>query len=82
MTFGSFVFEGVRGVQVDDLGAGSITVEAGPRTDAVEGSINVTNDHEIDDIVFRRDADQLRISVPSPFRQRSGAGAARRPRRV
>ena len=69
MTFRTFVFEGVRGVQVDDLGAGSITVEAGPRTDAVEGSINVTNDHEIDDIVFRRDADQLRISVPSPFRQ-------------
>lgn len=67
MTFKTFVFEDVQGVQVDNFGAGSITVEAGPRNDAVEGSLNVADDHDLDDIVVRRDADQLRIAVPSPW---------------
>lgn len=66
MTFKTFLYEGVEGVQVE-FGAGSITVEAGPRADAVEGSLNVSGDEEIDNIVVRRDADQLKISVPQPW---------------
>ncbi len=54
---------------MDNFGAGSITIEPGPQPDAVEGSVNVADDHDIDDIMVRRDADQLRISVPAPFRQ-------------
>jgi hypothetical protein len=64
MTFRTFVHEGVRGVQLDGFGAGSITVEPGPRDDAVEGSLNVADDEAIDDIAIRQDLDQLRISMP------------------
>jgi hypothetical protein len=59
----NFVHEGVREVLID-VGAGSITVEAGARHDTVEGSVNVTGDAGLDDISIRQDSDELRIWVP------------------
>ena len=59
----NFVYEGVREVLID-VGAGSITVEAGARPDTIEGSVNVTGDAGLDDISIRQDSEQLRIWVP------------------
>lgn len=64
MTFKNFVYEGVRGVQVENIGAGTITVEPGPRPDMVEGSVNVADTAYLDGVVIRQEADQLRITVP------------------
>lgn len=64
MSFKNFVYEGVRGVQLENVGVGTITVEPGPRSDIVEGSVNVSDAGYLDDVVVRQEADQLRIIVP------------------
>lgn len=64
MTFKNLLHEGVRGVHLENVGAGTITVEPGPRSDVVEGSVNVVDADQLDEIVVRQEADQLRIIVP------------------
>jgi pantoate kinase len=63
MSFKNFVYEGVRAVQLENVGSGTITVEPGPRADLVEGSVNVAEGGHLDDVVVRQEADQLRIIV-------------------
>ena len=67
MTFRNFVHEGVRDVLIENFGAGSITVEAGPQPDTVEGSVNVAGEDGLDDISIRQDSDRLRVWVPPPL---------------
>lgn len=61
MTFRDFSYDGLLGVQVD-VGAGSVSVEAGPFPNTIEGSVNAGAD--VDDVLFRLEADQLHISAP------------------
>ena len=64
MTFKNFVYEGVQSVQLENIGSGSITVEPGLQPGVVEGSVNVTGADELNGVVVRQEADQLRIIVP------------------
>ena len=64
MTFTNFVHEGVQSIHVDNFGSGSISVEPGPRPDAVEGSLNMSSDRGLEEVAIRCEADQLRISMP------------------
>jgi len=63
MSARSFVFEGVRQVNVANFGDGSIVIEPGPQGGAVEGTIN-TDESLLDQIAVRQDHDQLRVDVP------------------
>jgi DUF4097 and DUF4098 domain-containing protein YvlB len=60
----SFVYEGVRRVNLVNFGEGSIVVEAGPNEQAVEGTISAPED-VLDAIEVRQDHDQLRIEPPT-----------------
>jgi hypothetical protein len=64
VTFSNFIFEDVHGVQIDNFGHGSITIEPGPAADKVEGTLNVGDDQLLDDVSIRQEADQLRIVFP------------------
>ncbi|GAA3637483.1 DUF4097 family beta strand repeat-containing protein [Microlunatus ginsengisoli] len=63
MSAHSFVFEGVRRINLVNFGDGSIVVEAGPNEQAVEGTISAAED-VIDAVEIRQDNDQLRIEAP------------------
>jgi DUF4097 and DUF4098 domain-containing protein YvlB len=61
----SFVFEGVRQINVSNFGDGSIVVGQGPQDDAVEGTINTADPSLLDQVTVRQDHDQLRVDVPA-----------------
>lgn len=63
MSAHSFVYEGIRRVNLVNFGDGSIVVEAGPNEQAVEGTISAAED-VIDAVEIRQDNDQLRIEAP------------------
>ena len=60
-------YEGVKHVVVDNLGAGSITVEPGVQQDLVEASIDADDARFVDQVHVRHDQDWLRISFPQQF---------------
>ncbi len=64
MTARSFVYEGVRRVNVVNFGDGSIVVEPGPDEQAVEGTISAPEEF-LDAVEVRQDHDQLRIEAPT-----------------
>jgi DUF4097 and DUF4098 domain-containing protein YvlB len=64
LTFQTGVFEGVRHVMIDNFGSGSITIEPGPVSAAVESSINADDESYLTDVQTRQDHDQLRFSFP------------------
>jgi DUF4097 and DUF4098 domain-containing protein YvlB len=64
MTARSFVYEGVRRINLVNFGDGSIVVEAGPSEQAVEGTISAPEEI-LDAVEVRQDHDQLRIEAPT-----------------
>lgn len=63
MTARTFDAAGIRAIVVDHLGRGSLTLEAGPREDLVEGT--VSGDEELlAQTSIRHEADTLRIWFP------------------
>lgn len=63
MTARSFVYEGVRRINLLNFGDGSIVVEPGPDEQAVEGTISAPEEI-LGTIEIRQDHDQLRIEAP------------------
>jgi DUF4097 and DUF4098 domain-containing protein YvlB len=63
MSVRTFDYSGIKQVVVDNLGDGSIMVEAGVEADAVEGSIEA-GDSLLADVQIRQARDSLRISLP------------------
>lgn len=66
-------YQGVKHVVVDNLGAGSITVEPGVQQDLVEASIDADDERFLDQVHIRHDQDWLRISVSQQFSRFSNA---------
>jgi DUF4097 and DUF4098 domain-containing protein YvlB len=64
MTFLNLLQTGVRQVSVENFGSGSISVEPGPDTEVVEGSINASDADFLNAIQVRQDLDHLRITLP------------------
>ena len=60
-------YQGVRHIVVDNLGAGSITVERGSQPSLVETSIDADDDGLVDQVQIRHDHEWLRISFPQQF---------------
>ena len=60
-------FEGVKHIALDNLGAGSITVEPGSQRGLVEVSVDAEDDSFVDQVQIRHDHDWLRISFPTRF---------------
>ncbi len=67
MSFQNSVHEGVRHVVVENFGGGSITIEPGPISEAVEASINAADEAYLADVLIRQDHDQLRFGCPAQF---------------
>jgi hypothetical protein len=61
------VFDGVRHVTVDNLGAGSIVAEPGPPSGAVECSITAADEGLLNQVQIRQAHDQLWIGFPTGF---------------
>jgi DUF4097 and DUF4098 domain-containing protein YvlB len=59
----SFVYEGVRRINLVDFGDGSFVVEPGPSEQAVEGTVSGPDD-VVGLVEIRQDNDQLRIEAP------------------
>lgn len=60
-------YQGVRHIVVDNLGAGSITVERGSQPSLVETSIDADDERFVDQVQIRHDHEWLRISFPQQF---------------
>ena len=70
MTARTFDAIGVRAIVVDNLGRGSLTLEAGPRDDVVEGTVSA-DEELLQETSIRHEADTLRIWFPDQlFRSR------------
>ena len=63
MSAHSFVYEGVRRINLVDFGDGSFVVEPGPNEQAVEGTVSGPDD-VVAGVEIRQDNDQLRIEAP------------------
>jgi hypothetical protein len=63
MTARTFDATGVRAIVVDNLGRGSLTLEAGPRDDLVEGTLTAAEEL-LEQASIRHEADTLRIWFP------------------
>ncbi len=64
MTARSFVYEGVRRINLVNFGDGSIVVERGPSEQSVEGTISAA-DGILEAVQVRQNHDQLRIEAPT-----------------
>lgn len=64
MSFRSFDFTGIRHVDVDNLGSGSVSVDPGPGEDVVEGTLNCESESYLQSIEVRQERDVLRIRLP------------------
>lgn len=91
MSAKTFDATGVRAIVVDHLGRGSLTLEAGPGDDVVEGTVNADEDllqqtsirHEADtlriwfpDQLFRTQTAHIRIGVPAGVALTARTGSA------
>jgi hypothetical protein len=63
MTARTFDAAGVRAIVVDHLGRGSLTLEAGPRGDLIEGTVSAGEDL-LQQTTIRQEGDTLRIWFP------------------
>lgn len=63
MSARTFDATGIRTIVVDNLGMGSLTLEAGPRDDLVEGTVSAEEDL-LEQTGIRHEADTLRIWFP------------------
>lgn len=71
MTARTFDANGIRAVLVDNLGRGSLTLEAGPRDGVVEGTVSAAEEL-LAQTTVRQDGDTLRIAFPDEaFRSQS-----------
>lgn len=71
MTAKTFDAAGIRAIVVDHLGRGSLTLEAGPREDLVEGTVSA-DEELLQQTTIRHEADTLRIWFPDQlFRTRT-----------
>jgi DUF4097 and DUF4098 domain-containing protein YvlB len=67
MSVRTFEYSGIRQLVVDNLGEGSILIEAGAEPDKVEGSLDAGDDTFLADAHIQQAGQALRISLPQGF---------------
>lgn len=73
MSFRTEDFAGVRHIVVDNLGAGSLTVDPVPEGDLVEVALNAADDGYLEQVQVRLEHDQLRVTFPPAFSRNPAA---------